>query len=225
MPTSRREFLEHLTATAMLGAVPLSAMPSGAELLTVPSASLEEWDLSWTARLKGKTQKACFDCAEPESGFGIWRASMWEAQYHAVLGAKPSDTATVLVLRHDAIVLALKQETWAKYTIGADAKITHPLTQQGTERNPALLGTADGLPANFAALTLPSFMARGGIVLACAVALQFWSGNIAKKDNVSAEEALKRAKDGIIPGILLQPSGVFAAVKAQHEGCAYVHAS
>lgn len=225
MPTNRREFIERLTATAMLGTVPLSALQPGAEMFTSPSVSLEEWDLSWIAKLKGKQHKACFDCAEPESGFGVWRASMWEGQYQAVLGTKPSDSITVLILRHGAAVLALRQEMWAKYSIGAESKITHPLTQQGTERNPALLGTADGLPENFAALTLPSFMARGGVVLACAVALQFWSANVAKKDNVSPEEAFKRTRAGVIPGIIVSPSGVFAAVKAQQEGCVYVHAS
>jgi hypothetical protein len=226
MSTNRREFIEHLTATAMLGAVPLSAIrPS--EILGAASAPAlaAEWDLSWTAKLKGKKHKACFDCVEPESGIGVWRAHMWQEQYKGVLGAKASEIQTILILRHGAAVLALRQDMWDKYDIGTNEKITHPITQQGTPRNPTLFGATDGLPAMVASWNLPNFQSQGGVVLACGAALTFWSAAIAKKDGVSAEEAVQRAFAGVQPGVLVQPSGVFAAVRAQQEGCVYVHAS
>ncbi len=224
MSTNRREFLEQLTATAMLGAMPLSAIKP-AELLALSQAVPEEFDLSWTEKLKGKKHKACFDCVEPEGGIGIWRAHMWEAQYQGVLHVSPADTRTVLILRHEAAVLALKQEMWDRYDIGAESKITHPITQAGTKRNPALMTAADGLPEMVASWSLPKFQEKGGIVLACGAALRFWSPNVAKKDGVSDEEAYKRTVAGLLPGVYLQPSGVFAAVKAQEDGCAYVRAS
>lgn len=225
MSTNRREFLERLTATAVLGTVPFSAMRP-AELLAMASTPrLEEYDLTWVEKLKGRKHRAVFDCVEPESGIGVWRAHMWEAQYQGVLGAAPSDIRTVLILRHNAAVLALKPEMWERYDIGSGSNITHPITQQGTRKNPALFTAADGLPAMVAEWSLPNFQKKGGIVLACAAALSFWSANVAKKDGVSAEEAMKRTLAGVLPGVLVQPSGVFAAVRAQQEGCAYVHAS
>jgi len=42
---------------------------------------------------------------------------------------------------------------------------------------------------------------------------------------VDNAEAQKRAVAGLIPGIILQPSGVFAAVRAGQAGCVYVKAS
>jgi len=224
MSSNRREFLEQLTATAMLGTIPMSAMRP-AELLAMTPENPQEFDVSWPARLKGKKHLACFDCVEPESGIGIWRAHMWEAQYQSALNAKAADIMTVLILRHNAAVLALTQDMWDRYDIGAASKITHPITQQGTQRNPALFGANDGLPAMVANWNLPAFLQKGGLVLACGAALSFWSANVAQKDGVAADEAFKRTLAGVMPGVLVQPSGVFAAVRAQQAGCSYVHAS
>jgi intracellular sulfur oxidation DsrE/DsrF family protein len=226
MPTNRREFIEHLGATAMLGALPLSTMPSLVHALAEPQASAEEFDLSWTTSLKGKKHKAVFDCTEVESGYGVWRMSIWETQYQSVLGAKPSEMGKVLVLRHNALVLGFQQDFWDANGIGAMEKVTHPITQQSTEKNPALLSAArNEVPTQFDAFALPRFIERGGIVLACNVALQFFSAALAQKAGITVEEARKRAVAALVPGVKLQPSGVFACVRAQQEGCAYVKAS
>jgi hypothetical protein len=229
MTTNRREFIEHLGATAMLGALPLTAAPAAARALAefAPApASVDDFDLTWTNKLKGKAHKAIFDCAEVESGYGVWRAGMWEGQYQAVLNAKPSETATVLVLRHAALVLGFQQDFWDKYNIGADHKVTHPIAQQGTAKNPALMTSkTNDIPAQFDALALPAFIAKGGIVLACNVAMQFFSAGLAQKVGITPEEARSRAVAALLPGVLLQPSGVFACVRAQEAGCVYVRAS
>lgn len=226
MTTNRREFLERVGATAVLGALPLSAMPHLAEF-TAPPVAAEDWNLSWTAKLKGKKHKACFDCAEVESAYGVWRTSIWEGQYQSAGGAKASDVITVLVLRHNGALLALNQDFWTKYGVGGEEKVTHPLTQQGTERNPALLRTAtDNIPEMFDAFALPKFLERGGVALACNVALGFIANKyIATKDGVPADEAHRRVLTYIVPGVIVQPSGVLGAVRAQQEGCVYVKAS
>ena len=104
--------------------------------------------------------------------------------------------------------------------------MTHPITQQSTDRNPVLMSsTRNEIPAQFDALMLPNFIAKGGIVLACNVALQFFSAGLAKKAGITDEEAQKRVKAAMLPGVLLQPSGVFACVRAQEAGCVYIRAS
>jgi hypothetical protein len=227
MTTNRREFIEHLGATAMLGALPLTAMPAGMRsLLEYAPPVLDDFDLSWTNKLNGKAHKAVLDCAEIESGFGVWRAGMWEGQYLATNQAKPGELATVLVLRHKAFVLALQQSMWDSHGIGGEDKVTHPITQQSTDRNPVLLSASrNEIPAQFDPLMLPNFIAKGGIALACAVAMQFFSGAVAKKAGISEEEARKRVVAALVPGVVLQPSGVFACIRAQEAGCAYVRAS
>lgn len=226
MTTNRREFIERLGATAMLGALPVTAFSPllGAGGAVTPSAA--GWDFSWTNALKGKKHKALFDCAEIESGYGVWRVSIWESQYQEALGAKAVDIKTVLVLRHNAVVLAFQQDLWDKAGIGAAQSVTHPVTMQSTDRNPALLSASrNEVPEMFDAFALPKFIGRGGIVLACNVALQFFARSLAQKSGITVEEATKRSVDALVPGVVLMPSGVLACVKAQEEGCHYVRAS
>jgi len=226
MTTNRREFIERLGATAMLGALPLTGTTPLSEFLQPSDSPADDFDFSWFKKVQAKAHKAVFDCAEVDSGYGVWRASMWESQYHENLGIKPADSTTVLVLRHAALVLGFNQEFWDKYGIGAQDKVMHPITQQSTDKNPALLSSArNEVPAMFDAWALPNFVSRGGTVLACNVALQFFSAGLAKKANMSEDDARKAAIAAFLPGVTLQPSGVFACVRAQEAGCQYVRAS
>ena len=229
MSTNRREFIEKLGATAMFGALPLTAVPSivyEAQASGASSGQAAEWDFSWVAKLKGKKHKAVMDNEEVQSAYGVWRATFWASQYEQALGARPADIGTVLVLRHNALVLGFKQEFWDSASIGDWYKVTHPLTQQGTTRNPALLSSArNEIPATFDAFALTDFMRRGGIVLACSLAMDFFISGLASKMSIPAEEARTRAMAALIPGVTLMPSGIFACVKAQEEGCQYVKAA
>jgi hypothetical protein len=232
METSRREFLGRVAATtAMLGMLPLTAEASGRslDLLAVDPLKArppgQDWDLSWVDRLTGK-YRAVFDVPEIDSGYGVWRASIWVNQYADVLKVSPKELSPVLVLRHKGINLAMQQPYWDKYGVAKTLSTLHPVTQQPTDRNPALLSSARGeLPAQLDAFALDKYIARGGIALACDLALQDVEETIRKKDNVSAEEARKRALAYMVPGVILQPSGVFAALRAQDAGCRYLRAS
>jgi hypothetical protein len=227
MSTTRRDFVTRMAATAVIGSLPLSLDPRslGAMPVPTPNAAPEKWDLSWTGRLTGK-YKAVFDVPEIDSGYGVWRASIWGKQYMETLGVPAKDLSAVLVLRHTGIFLAMQQSFWDKYGIGADKKAMHPLTMAATDRNPALLSAErQELPPQLDGVALDQFIKRGGIVLACNLALDEVVATITKKDNVSAEDARKQAIAALVPGVILQPSGVFAALHAQDVGCKYLRAS
>lgn len=225
MDTNRREFLERVTAgAASFGALPL-AMALTACTAEGSSQPAGEFDLAWPARLTGK-HKAVFDMAEIESGYGVWRGNAWAGQYQQYMGAAPTDISLVTILRHNAIALAMNQAWWDKYGIGKAKGVMHPLTGQPTDKNPVLLSTADGIPAPFDAAALPAQQSRGVIFLACNLAFTMdCVPMVAKADNLSEEEARKVALTYLVPGVILQPSGVFAAVRCQEAGCAYVKAS
>lgn len=228
MSTNRRDFIEKIGASAMLGALPLSALSPMLSAASEPiaSGSAEDWDFSWTAKLAGKKHKALFDCTEVESGYGVWRASVWAAQYAGVLGAKPAEMQTVLILRHNALVMAFQQSLWDAASIGEHEKVTHPITMQSTTKNPALLRSADKeVPEMIDAFALPNFISRGGIVLCCNLALDFFAAGMARRLNITPAEARTRAIAAMLPGTILMPSGVMAAVRAQQEGCLYVKGS
>ena len=225
MSQNRREFIERVTAGAMLATIPLSgdAIRAFATGGTRPVA--EEWDLSWASKLNGK-YKAVFDVAEIESGYGVWRASIWAKQYMDVLKAAPSDLSSVVVIRHNAIVLAMTQAFWDTYGVAKSRTVTHPVTEQPTDRNPVLLSSSHGeVPAQLDDVALDKYLARGGIALACNLAFDDVVSIVSKKDGGSPESARKTALDGLVKGVILQPSGVFAALHAQDIGCKFLRSS
>lgn len=220
--TTRRDFIERLAGgAALLGAVPsaLIAMEPAADQLPVSGAA-ETWDMSWTTKVTAR-HKAVLDCTHIEGGDGVLRATMWKQGFVDTMGAKPTDFSTVLVLRHEAIALAMTQEFWATYDVG---KKRVPAGDPPTAKNPAMLNSArDGNPAMLDDLMLDRYLAHGGIALACSVALQFLCVPlVAQKDKISDDAARKKAIAMLVPGVILQPSGVFATLRAQQLGCAYV---
>ena len=95
MSQNRREFIERLTAGAMLAGVPFSADAIRAfEPRSAASPAAEEFDLSWTKRVTGK-YRAVFDVPEIDSGYGVWRASIWAKDYADLLKAGPNDCSAV----------------------------------------------------------------------------------------------------------------------------------
>lgn len=224
MSQNRREFIEQVAAGAMLAGVPFSSDVLRA-VATPPSARAEDFDLSWTKRVTGK-YRAVMDVPEIDSGYGVWRASIWMKDYMDNLKASPKDCSSVLVMRHNGIALAMQQSFWDTYGIAKKNSVKHPITGQDTDRNPALLSSSrNEVPAMFDDVALDKFIARGGIALACNLAFDDMVDLVAKKDGGTPEAARKTALAALVPGVILQPSGVFAALHAQDQGCRYLRAS
>ena len=226
--TTRRDFLGRIAANAaVLGAMPLAFDFGSADALAAAAAPAqgEKWDLSWTSKVTGK-HKALFDVPEVDSGYGVWRASLWAKQYQDVLGTSPKDMSTVLVLRHNGITLAMQQAFWDKYGIGKAKNAIHPITQQPTDRNPALLSSSrNEVPADFDAVALDKFISRGGIALGCNLAFGDCVELVKSKEGLNDADARKQALTYLVPGVILQPSGVFAVIRAQEAGAVYIRAS
>lgn len=220
--TSRREFLLRTGAASALWGVASALDPFSLE--ATPAVSAAEWDVTWVQRITGK-HRAVFDAAEVEGSAGIRRAAAWVAQYQAVLRVTRADLTPVIVIRHNAVVLGFPHAFWTRYGIGARYQATHPMTGAPTDRNPALFDESDGLPPGTGASTLSSQIAAGAIVLACDLALRGVIALVREADKVAEPEARRIALEAMLPGVILQPSGVFGAVLAQEAGCAYVRAS
>lgn len=220
MATGRRSFLESLAA----GAAGLAALDL-ADPREMAAQAASHWDMTWTTRLRAK-RRAVMDVPEIEDGYGVWRAIIWRRQYAQVFGMDEAAINSVLVIRHNAIVLAMNNAFWDRYKIGAEKGVKDPATAEPSPRNPVIERTgANALPQQFAGFTIEDFIAAGGIVLGCALALRDCSSRIAAAEKISMEEADRRAHSMLVPGIIMQPSGVLAAVVAQDFGCRYVRAS
>ncbi len=243
MTPDRRDFLARLAAGTAATVAGASAFPASlyaagadahvagesgsqfsAQLLASLALPRVDWDTSWTTRLTGK-HRAVFDSPSVDGGVGVFRSGMWQNQYAEVLKAAPSDINSVVVLRHDAIILAMAQPFWDEYQLGKKRKVINPMTEKKTTRNPAMLTEADGVPPSFASFALDKQMAKGTIVLACGLAFSDMVGEVSAKHKIKGDEARAKALTGLIPGIILQPSGFFATTLAGQNGCIYVRAS
>ena len=226
MPT-RRDFLKCVgTTAAVLGAAPFTVDALAAmDAPRVAQPPPGDYDLTWPAKLN-TAHRAVFDLATIDSGRSVWRATMWETQYIEFLGVKQDTLSSVMVIRAEAIALAMQQRFWDMYRMGKALNVLHPMTQQATDRNPALLSsTRNEVPPALDASALDQYIARGGIALACNQAFREIESVIVRAEKVSSAEARTRAIGLLVPGVRLQPSGVFAVVLAQEAGAHYIKAS
>lgn len=222
---NRRTFLGQIGTGAMLASLPLTLDPLREFSPAVDANDASSWDVSWTRRVTGK-YRAVFDVPAIDNGYGVWRATIWQKQYADVLKARPKDMSTVLVLRASGIALAMQQPFWDEYAIGKKNGVKHPVTEEPTDRNPVLLSsTRKEQPAMFDEFALDRFIAHGGIALACDLAFSEMIALVSKKHGLADDAARKVAMAALVPGVILQPSGVFAALHAQDVGCNYIRAS
>ncbi len=187
-----------------------------------PLPVADEWDMSWTSRVTGK-YRAVFDSPEIAEGAGIVRAAAWSDLYRDVYGVEKSDISSVLVLRHAAIDLVMNDAYWARFDLGKEHKLRDANGKKWAKVNPI---SAQSLTDEKAKrYTLETFMASGGIVLACGWAFRFVASRIAKADKLEPAEARKQALTQMVPGIVIQPNGIFAVLRAQEAGCHFAAAS
>ena len=223
MSTTRREFVERMAAgAALMGGIPLTGKIEST-ISSVSPAVKDEWDLTWAKRVTAASSRAVFDSPEIESGLGVMRAGIWKAQVNDVQGVPVSKIAAVSVMRHEGIVLAMQQSFWDKYGVGPMKKATG-LDGQPTNSNPVLVSPGDsGLPPVLGNSKLEKFIAAGGIALGCNLAFELDIVPIVmQKDGLAHDAARKLALTMLVPGVILQPSGVFAVVHAQEAGARYV---
>lgn len=200
-----------------------SQMMTGGMRFRTP-APADSWDVSWADKVTGK-HRAIFDNVEISMGLGLLRALIWLKDYSEVYSAPASDMSGVVVLRHNAIWMIMDDEFWSHHNIGALTKINDPRTKLPLKRNPALGANVFGLPPAMADDALTKVLG-GCTVLACNLAFTLDVVEKVKTDlKLDEAKAREAALKHVIPGVILQPSGVFAVLRAQEAGCQYLLAT
>lgn len=225
MSNPRRDFLGWLGATTVFAAAgaPLAARETAGASDAPLSPIDNKWDISWVDRIQTK-HRAVFDSPEISEGMGLYRALIWRDNFKAVYGTDAKEMNPVLVIRHSAIPLVMNDAYWARFQVGKEVKMKDPKTKKWFVKNP--MRAADpGTPDEWADYNLEGLMKSGGVVLACNLAFQMVIHNFMQKEKLSHPDAEKVAKEHLIPGVILQPSGVFAVLRAQQAGCGYIMAS
>lgn len=229
--TDRREFLGGMLAGSLLGKTGEDRGRSGKGLSSVPRSSpvlptlpQSNWDVSWASKITG-SHRVVFDSPEVSAGLALVRTLVWFKDYAEVYGAKPADMSAVVVLRHNAIWLVMDDEFWDHHKIGKVTGIKDPKTGAPIRRNPFLGPTpfAD-LPPALADEVLKKVLASA-TVLACNLAFHDVVEAVKAEAGGDADRARAMALRHLVPGVILQPSGVFGVTRAEEAGCHYFLAS
>jgi hypothetical protein len=136
-------------------------------------------------------------------------------------GISESETGVVMVLRHNAVPIALADGAWQKYKLGEFFNIPDPDTGAPAVRNPYYATMKDPFLPDMA---LRKLIDRGVKVAACDMAIHFYSGLVAKQHGLKHEDVKKDWNVALLPGIAHAPSGVVACQGAAARGCTYLYA-
>lgn len=223
--TERRDFLRQVATgaaavslTMLSSPIPLSASPSGYIL------NDEDPD-AWFNKLKGK-HRIVFDVTQPNGVFPF----AWPRVFlitNSKTGTPEKDSNAVVVLRHDGIPYAMENRLWDKYKFGEMFKIDDPATKAPATRNMFW----QPKPGDFkvpgigeVAIGINELQDSGVMFCVCDMALTVFSAVAAQGMNKDAAEVKKEWVAGILPGIQIVPSGVWAVGRAQEHGCGYCFA-
>jgi intracellular sulfur oxidation DsrE/DsrF family protein len=208
--------------TMAAGAAGLSFLstPILANNASVDTALVEDAD-AWFKKVKGK-HKIVYDAPEPHEGFPIVWSWVFYKTNNAT-GTPDNELTAVVVLRHSAIPFAMEDKLWEKYKFGEAFKINDPATSAPAVKNPFYVPEAQ-MWKDFGIQGIKELQARGVMFCVCDMALTVNAHFTAKAMNANADDIKKEWVAGLLPGIQVVPSGVWAIGRAQEKGCAYCFA-
>ena len=176
----------------------------------------------WFNKVKGK-HRIVYDATHPAGVFPF----AWPRVFlitNEKTGTPASECGVVVVLRHDAIPYAFDDNMWKKYSFGKNFKIDDPATKMPSERNP-FWKPAKGafkLPgAGEVNIGINELQADGVMFCVCDMAILVYSAAIAEGMKMDAAEVRKDWMTGLLPGVMVVPSGVWAVGRAQEHNCSY----
>ena len=218
----RREFLAQVvTAAAVVAgtgcAAPLAAASTGAMSSSAP------FDDSWTRRVAAAKYRAVFDSPDVNEGLALLHATFYRQGYQEQFGLGPSEVIPVVVFRHMGTGMAFNDALWAKYGLGERAKVIDPVTGKDAVRNPFIRVGKDEKNAMVPAdASIEALLANGAVLLVCNKAAMRLAGQVAAKFSKPVEEVRAEFRAAVVPGVQLQPSGVYAVLRAQDVGCGFL---
>ncbi len=220
--TNRRDFLGKLAMGA--GAVSVAALPlslrGAAE--SESFSSLPEDPEAWFDKIKGK-HRIVFDVPTPHEIFPF----AWPRVFmitNSMTGTPEKSCNEVIVLRHEAIPYALNDQLWEKYKLGEMFKIDDPATKAPSVRNmfwKPKPGAFSVPGIGNVQIGINELQESGAMFCVCNMALTVYANVIGQKMGMDGGEVLKDLQAGILPGIQLVPSGIWAVNRAQEHGCSY----
>lgn len=218
----RRNFLARF-AGAM--GVSMLSMPGAIQAAEGMGGTLTAGD-DWLSKLTGK-HKMVFDVTQPHGIFPFAWPRVFLLTNQAT-GTPENESNAVVVLRHNGVPYAMQDHLWEKYKFGEAFGIDDHLTGKPAIRNP-FWQPKEGefkVPGIGAVnIGINELQASGVIFCACSMAIMVNSYGMAQKLKLDGAQVQKEWMDGLLPGVQLVPSGIWAVGRAQEHGSAYCFAS
>ena len=218
--STRRNFIGSVATGAAISS--LGILPSVLQATTPMKTELIGDAEKWLKEgIKGK-HKIVYDGPEPHDAFPIiWTWAFYLSNNQT--GVEDKDMTALCVLRHNAIPFAMKDELWTKYKFGESFKINDNIAKAPALRNPYYEPKEGDFPLP-PIQGIKDMQARGAMFCVCELAISAYSGFTAQAMKLDPEEVRKDWMEGILPGIQIVPSGVWALGRAQELGCGYIYA-
>jgi intracellular sulfur oxidation DsrE/DsrF family protein len=226
LTTNRRAFI----GTLATGAAAMSFAGLAAPLQTMAKeknqfAADDDPD-TWFKKLDGKKHKIVFDVTSPNDVFPF----AWPRVFlitNGMTGTAEKDQGVLVILRHEAIPFALDSSLWTKYKLGEMFKVTDAKTKTSSVRNAFWKPGKDDFQVpglGSVPIGINELQDSGVMFAACNMALTVYSAAVAQMMNLKPEDVYNDWKKGVLPGLQIVPSGVWAVGRAQEHGCAYCFA-
>ena len=139
------------------------------------------------------------------------------------VGVKDSNITAMTVLRHSGIVFAFNSEIWKKFKLGELVSFNDNKTGKPSLRNTVYEPQEGDMPLP-PIQGIKDLQKRGSLFCVCDLATKVYGSAVAKKMNLNPDEVYQEMVKGILPGVKLVPSGVWALGRAQNNNCAYIFA-
>jgi len=180
---------------------------------------------AWFNQVRGK-HRIVYDVPEPNGVMPFAWPRVFLLTNEAT-GSPAEDCGVVVVLRHEAMPFALNSALWEKYKFGEMIKFDDPATGKSSTRNPFWQPG----PNDFSVpgigpvqIGINQLQESGVMFCVCHMAMRVNSAVVAQQLKLDPAAVLKEWTDGVLPGIEIVPSGVWAVGRAQEHQCAYCYA-
>jgi intracellular sulfur oxidation DsrE/DsrF family protein len=213
--TQRREFLTRLAGIATAAAFDANELRAD----SVPHES--DWDTSWIAKVAAAQFRAVFNASEIADGAAMNYAATFLDHFHDVHGTRDEQTRPVIVFRRLGTQMAFNDSLWNRYAIGEATKVNDPATRAPAKRN-IFWSATERESAQENSTKIETLNKRGLISLVCNISLNNWSRRTAADAKLNPNDVLAEVRANLIPGAIVVPSGIYALIRAQNAGCAWM---
>jgi len=223
--TNRRKFLGALgtSATAMSIASLITPLQ---QLHAAPGLTADDADPDeWFKKIKGK-HRIVFDVTQPHEIYPFAWPRVFLLTNEAT-GTPAKENSVVVVLRHTAIPYAFEDRLWSTYNFGEVFKADDPATKKPAVRNPfwkPAKGAFKVPGIGEVQIGINELQDSGVMFCVCNAAITVYSAVVADGMKKDAAEVKKDWESGLLPGIQVVPSGVWAVGRAGEHGCTYCFA-